>query len=180
MSVYNPATPNAIDLISATQQPIKDNFFQLNAQFGIDHQAFSTGGVNGDGTHKQVTFDLPVVAAPTGNVSILHTVFGSNFFTGVPIAYFANSMGDYPLMPDLKTSGTFNSFQLSNIIVNYGTFPSSGSPQLITYPIGFSNTGYAIVFFGNSTTASLVTTLKTTGSITVASTQGGSYIAIGI
>lgn len=121
MSVYNPSTPNSTDLISATQAPIKTNFTQLDAQFGVDHTPFNNGGVNGDGHHTQVTLNAPVSASPTGTQAIYHSVNGANFFNGVPIAYFANSMGDYPLLPDLKTSGTQYAFKIGNIIVNYGS-----------------------------------------------------------
>lgn len=70
---YNPGIPNANQLISASQQPIKDNFGQLNAQFGIDHNPFNTGSGNGDGHHKQVFFDVaaasntpPLPTIPSG------------------------------------------------------------------------------------------------------------------
>ncbi len=72
---YNPATPNATDLVSATQQPIKDNFFQLNAQFAIDHNGFNVGGTNGNGHHKQITFDVALGADPTPATSTSSVIY---------------------------------------------------------------------------------------------------------
>jgi hypothetical protein len=141
MSVYNPSTPNSTDLISATQAPIKTNFTQLNTQFGVDHTPFNNGGVNGDGHHTQVTLNAPVSVSPTGTQAIYHSVNGANFFNGVPIAYFANSMGDYQLLPDLKSSGTQHAFKIGNIIINYGTISlPPNSLSTVTLLTGFTYT----------------------------------------
>jgi hypothetical protein len=144
---YSTNTPNATDLISSTQAPIKTNFVQADTQFGIDHTNFNNGGVNGNGFHKQVTLAAPVAAAPAGTVGIHHSVNGANFFTGVPIAFFANSAGDFPLMPDLLTSGTNFGFKLANIIFNYGSGTTGGSPgtATINFAIPFTTaTSYSL------------------------------------
>lgn len=76
MTVYTPGIPNAADLISSSQQPIKNNFGQLNTQFGMDHNPFWTGSANGDGHHKQVFFDVaaasntpPLPTTPSGSAN---------------------------------------------------------------------------------------------------------------
>jgi hypothetical protein len=124
MTVYNPSIPQASDLISNSQSQILANFGQLNTQFGVDHSAFEAGGSNGTGFHKQVTFPAAVVAAPTGVVGIIHDVIaamGSVSFATKPIPYFANSVGDFPIMPDInKGTGNDFSFQIGKLIVNCG------------------------------------------------------------
>ncbi len=69
MSIYTPGIPNATDLISSSQQPIKDNFGQLNTQFGVEHSAFNTGSANGTGLHKQATMPAQVTPNPLPAVS---------------------------------------------------------------------------------------------------------------
>lgn len=151
MALYNPATPNATDLISATQQPIKDNFFELNREFGIDHLPFNNGGAN-DGFHKQVTFNAPVAAAGAGTIGIAHTVNGgasSIAFNGIPVPFFSNSVGDFPIMPDLITAAplvivngtvTQYSFKLGKMTVNMGNINITGTfaNQTITYLNSFA------------------------------------------
>ena len=80
---YNPNIPQSTDFISASQPEILENFIQLNTQFGVDHQAYWTGSANGDGHHKQVTFDNSVSpSAPGGTQSIAypHLVTNQEFF----------------------------------------------------------------------------------------------------
>lgn len=59
---YDPSIPLSTDYVGNSQQPIKDNFTQLNSQFGIDHISFNTGSGNGTGFHKKVTFTGPIAS----------------------------------------------------------------------------------------------------------------------
>lgn len=118
---YNPATPNATDLISATQQPIKTNFNQLNVQFAVDHNGYNVGGVNGNGHHKQITFDVALGADPTPATSTSSIIYPKSVHNA-PVAaaiqpFFINNLdrptqlcGDfYTYTPVLAaTNRTFN------------------------------------------------------------------------
>jgi hypothetical protein len=153
MVVYNPNIPLSTDLVSASQSPIQNNFFQADAQFGIDHSNFDTGGVNGNGFHKQVTLQAPVAASGSGTQAIIHSVNGANFFTGVPIPFVSNSSGDFPMIPDVLTSGTQFAFKIGNVIINYGyiTLTASSTTDL-NYPVGFTYTSassFVINVFNN-------------------------------
>jgi len=98
---YNPATPNSTDLVSATQQPIKDNFFQLNTQFAVDHNGFNVGGTNGNGHHKKITFDVALGADPvpaTATSSLIYPKSKSNTPNLPAVAaaiqpFFINNLG---------------------------------------------------------------------------------------
>lgn len=156
---FNPATPNASDLISATQQPIKDNFNQLNAQFGIDHVPFNNGGVNGTGLHKQVTFTAPTApAAPGATVGIDHTVLGTGgansvFFNNIALPFFRNSVDDLALTPNIiRTTAAYTNassidytFKLGKVIFNMGSITINGVANN-TYNYGTAFTTETMTF----------------------------------
>ena len=85
---FDPNIPLATDLISNSQGDILTNFTQLNTQFGIDHVAFYTGSGNGDGTHKQITFNTPRLdPVLAGDDSMVY----SKTVSGVTQLFFANA-----------------------------------------------------------------------------------------
>jgi hypothetical protein len=148
MSVYLNNIPQASDRLSVSQGQFLVNFGQLNTQFGIDHVPFNNSGSNGSGFHKQVTFTAPVAAAGTGTIGIEHTQNGTGIqFNGNPIPFFSNSVGDYPMIPDLKkAAGNDWSFKIGPIIFNMGfisvsagTFSTKGTGTA-TYQTGFGTT----------------------------------------
>lgn len=111
---YNPSIPTSTQLISASQAPIKDNFTQLNTQFGVDHISFNNGGVNGTGHHKQVTIDSPLGADPVaaGTTGVFYT----KTVSAKTQPFFINSTRAIQLSSDIITytpslssgGGTFN------------------------------------------------------------------------
>ena len=56
---YDPNIPLPTDLLSVSQNDIKNNFTQANTSFGIDHYPFDDGTAN-NGKHNQVTTPLIV------------------------------------------------------------------------------------------------------------------------
>jgi len=165
MATYNPSIPQPTNLISSSQAPILGNFGQLNTQFGVDHTPFNNGGINGDGFHKQITFPTALAAAPTGVIGIIHDVIasaGTVSFAGKPIPYFANSVGDFPIMPDVhKGAGSDWSFQIGKVIVNCGFASTGGLPtnnKTIVfnqpYPVGATIMFLGVQAFGAPTAAS--------------------------
>lgn len=91
MTTYNPNIPQPTDNISTSQGDLLNNFSQLNIQFSREHTAFNTGTGNGDGHHKQITFNSPTsVATITSPASILFPAVDS---TGLSQLFFANQNG---------------------------------------------------------------------------------------
>lgn len=64
---FNPAIPQATDLISNSQPQLLTNFGQLNTIFDEDHFTWNDGTDGGAdrGLHRQVTIPVPLVADPT-------------------------------------------------------------------------------------------------------------------
>lgn len=192
---FNPATPNASDLISATQQPIKDNFNQLNVQFGIDHVPFNNGGSNGTGFHKQVTFSAPTApGAPGSTVGIDHTVLGTGgansvFFNNIALPFFRNSVGDLALTPNIiRTTGTYTNatsidftFNLGKLIVNCGQINCTANNQTNTFVYGTAFPTATIGFSFYVINGISAATANTNSGFTAIMQNGnkGYYIALG-
>lgn len=62
---YNPSIPLITDALSTSQPQIKNNFNQLNVQFGVDHSGFNVNGSNGTGFHNKVTWPDQTSSPPT-------------------------------------------------------------------------------------------------------------------
>jgi hypothetical protein len=147
---YTPGIPNSTDLISNSQQQIKDNFGQLNTQFAIDHVAFNTGAANGDGHHKQVTFDnAPSAPTTTGTVSCVYPVAVTSNVGGVSV------IDQQLYFKALEYSGTGSAAQVATqltgyflksangyatlpggILVKWGSFSASSGNGTFSYPTG--------------------------------------------
>lgn len=159
---YNPGIPNSTDLISASQQPIKDNFGQLNTQFGIDHVPFNNGGSNGTGHHLKVQIDTPLGADPAQ--------------AGVTGAFYTKSDGT-------RAQAFFNNganvFQLTSGAVNYAIAPTISASGLTFNGVSSVGKYYlcgGVVFFFVSITCTSITGAATGFleiSLPVNSTSGG-------
>jgi hypothetical protein len=103
--------PQPTDLISNSQPQILTNNASINTIFN--------DMTNGNFT-KFLMQNVGTIASLTDPVSALHAINGANFFSGHPVPYFKNSVGDYPLMADLLTSGTAYSFQIGPMIIKFG------------------------------------------------------------
>jgi hypothetical protein len=141
MPVYTPNIPQPGDNISGSQNQILENFQTANTAFGSDHTAFDV--VASQGKHKQVT--LIQNTAPGATVdpaSIIHSVLGTGtIFLNKPLPFFRNSLGDYPLMPDLKVVGSNYGFKIGNIIINFGgnTITIGNTTVTSTWAIPYTN-----------------------------------------
>jgi|SRR5665213_1496346 len=132
--VYNPNIPQPSDNLSVSQGDILGNFTALNTLFN---------GFN------QITFNTTSApSAPSDPVSILHTAASGSssvLFNGKPVPFFINSVGDYPIMPDLKLTSTapgggYNqidcySFKIGPVLVNFGRTLQANSKT--SYPFTF-------------------------------------------
>lgn len=181
MPVYNTNTPKATDLISATQSPINNNFYELDRQFGIDHQPFKNSGVNGDGLHKKVTFVEPIAdPVPVGTQSVIYpkTVDGKvqPFFVNATRA--VQLAGDlYTYVPNATATGAVLTvtnplgyyYQAGGLVFFFGSFSvssnmASSGPLNITLPSTAINGGAgqvqgSLIAFNSAAIASSATTM---------------------
>ena len=144
---FNASTPQAAQTVAQTQPLLLQN----NSSIGTVFNNTNTGGNFTQYLMQNVAAALSGGSLPSNPMGIWHMVNGANTFSGVPIPYFANSAGDYPLLPDLKTAPNTFGFKIGNIIVNYGKVSGSSNTLSITYSIPFtSSTSYALLGMPNN------------------------------
>lgn len=187
MSIYNPAIPQATDLISNSQPQILGNFGELNTQFGVDHVAFNTGSANGDGTHKQITFDnAPSAPNPTGTISNIYP----QLVSAIQQLFFKNATQVWQLTGLPLVTGTSGATGWGvrtpwGITINFGQPSFSGSSSPIVWQIPFTTTVFTVVTTINSnvpTNNATVSGSSTTGTTlfkTVTGTDAVFFLAIG-
>lgn len=129
--IYNNNTPQAAQTIASSQSEILTNFQSIDTAFNDANPLTFT---------KYAMQNVNSVAAPADPIGILHMLNGSNFFLNKPIPYFRNSVGDYPLLPDIKTVSNDKGFVFGNVIVNFGIVTLSAASNLVTLAIPFNNT----------------------------------------
>lgn len=137
MVTWNGSIPQPGDLISVSQGELLTNNQTVNTVFN--------DASNGNFTKVYLQNVGTVAVTPSDPTSVFHALNGTGTtFNGKPIPYFLNSVGDFPLLPDLQTTGTNNGFKIGNIIVNYGNASSAGGTTIsVTFKIPFtSNTSY--------------------------------------
>lgn len=179
---FNPNIPQGNQTISSTTNGIQTNFSQSNTAFAVDHTAFNV--LTNQGMHKQVTLLAPVAASGAGTQGIIHTNNGAGItFSGVPIPFFSNSLGDFPMIPDLINNSNDYSFKIGNLIFNIGngTNPGPGSSVAVSYKTTFPTKYISLTVSSNSPGAAATASLTTTSGFTmnVPPTSKFSYIAIG-
>lgn len=184
---FNPSIPLSTDLLSASQQPIEDNFTQLNTQFAVDHVAFNTGSANGNGHHKQVTFDAPPTPpSPTGTISAIYP----KAVSAIQQLFFKNASTDYQLTGlTISTSGSNRGLTTPwGIVINWGSAnvggggPTSGTS--ITFAVPFPSSADSCIATGannNATHANVTVQNLSTSGVTLYSANNNTvyYFAIG-
>lgn len=180
---YNPSTPQSTDLISTSQGQILDNFSQLNVQFGVDHTAFNTGAGNGDGHHKQVTFNVGLVADPVvaGTASVVYPKIDG---AGKQQLWFENSTLVTQLTGFASTLGSNGSFTFQGgLVIKWGTFTSTTGFSNVAFPVAFPTNCYAVVAtnLGGSNTIgiNLVSNTQFQSKNSTGGSVSANYIAIG-
>ena len=179
---YNANIPQPTQLISVSQGQLLDNFGQLNTQFGVDHVAFNTGSGNGDGHHKQATFDASVTpSTPTGTQSVLYP----QTVGGLIQLFFQNATTTTQLTGAASVvSNPGYVFLPGGLIMKWGSGAVTGSP--VAFSPVFPTAAFAMVVVGTSTlyTGGFVVSALSAGSYTVSRTSGSGstgyyYIALG-
>jgi hypothetical protein len=72
---YNPAIPQAADLISVSQPQLLANFQQLNTVYGADHYAYNDATANAQ-RHRQVR--LPELGVPPAAAADMGTIYSAD------------------------------------------------------------------------------------------------------
>jgi len=121
--------PQPTDLISNSQAQILTNNTSINTVFNdVTNGTFS----------KMVLQNVGALGALLDPLSAYHAVNGTGpTFTGHPLPFFKNSVGDFPLMPDLQVSGTTYSFAIGNIIFKFGSVVGAANNTTITFATPF-------------------------------------------
>ncbi len=132
---YNPAIPQATDLISQSQSQILTNFSQADTAFAIDHTAFSV--LADQGKHKKSTYYeqavdpttlINEIAVYTKDVSAITQLFLRRENNGVVIQLTA---GDPVIASDGST------FLPGGIIIKWGQINSAGNPTPVLFATPF-------------------------------------------
>jgi len=149
---YNPSIPNAGDLISVSQQQIKDNFTILNTAFEINHVGLTVANA---GKHNACVFPQGSGIATAADEGAIYT----KDVGGSPNLYWRRkSSGDQIQMTTNHTpsaAATGYTFLPGGLLMQWGTVSvSTGSSANITFPTAFSVAPYSITanFIRSSTT----------------------------
>lgn len=164
---YNPSIPQPTDNLSTSQGQMLNNFFQLNAQYAVDHVAFNTGSGNGDGSHKKITFDNAAPEpSPTGTISnIFPLLVGSNqelFFKNASTDY--NGTGKTQITGPSTLSANGNAQLPGGLVIQWGLSGNINSQTNFTRT--FPSAAYAVVATSINPAydgSILVTSLNTAG-----------------
>lgn len=177
MVTWNGSIPQPGNLISDSQDQLLTNNQTINTVFNDTN--------NGNFTKFLVQAMGTITPALVDPIAAYHTIAGTaGDFNGKPVPYFQNSDGDFPLMPDMKTS-TFNySFTIGKMIFNFGFSSLIGSA--VTFATAFTGDPLSVLITGGSTlyTGGFVVSAITTTTMTITRTSGSGstgyyYLAIG-
>lgn len=193
---YNAGIPNANDFISNSQQQIKDNFGQLNTQFGIDHVAFNTGSGNGTGLHKKVTLEVVVDPAADANDIILYNkqvgytgpTTRNELFMRQSSANGSTVIQLSDLFQAINSGTNGSTFLPGGLVIKWGQFTFSGTSSSQSFVSAFNTTAQVVLltpfnaaaansnWYINTWNASSLT-VSTVGAVSSASFT---YMAIGV
>ena len=130
MVTWYSSIPQPTDLISNSQAQLLTNNTSINTVFNdASNGTFSKVYLQNVGT---------VTVTPGDPASVFHALNGTGAtFNGHPIPYFLNSLGDFPLIPDLQVSGSNYSFTIGNMIVKFGSLTGAVNNSTITFATAF-------------------------------------------
>lgn len=140
MVTWNGSIPQPTELISVSQGELLTNNQTIATVFN--------DASNGNFTKMYLQGVGTVAVTPVDPTSVFHALNGTGTtFNGHPLPYFLNSLGDFPLLPDVQVTGTNLGFKIGNVIVNYGNATSSGGNIVgVTFKIAFtSSSSYSVV-----------------------------------
>ena len=126
--------PLATQTLAVSQNPIRQNFLDINNQFLIDHVAFN---VAGNGWHNQVTFPRQAGdSATAGNNVALYAKLNA---AATETALFFRKQTNGAVIDFTSSLQNLNGWTrlASGILLKWGQFnATSGATTTINYPVG--------------------------------------------
>lgn len=183
-SSYNPAIPQATDVISVSQGQLLLNFAALQTWLDVNHVDYAATNA---GKHYFVEFPVqsPV---PTTSASEVGLYCQTSTLTGNPELVFSHQNGagitEFTSSGQLTNGGW--SYLPSAILLKWGTgSPSSSGSYVITFPTGSAypvfNTAY-VAFLTPTSGITVYQTALSTTQLTVNASGSGTfnYLVIGV
>ena len=159
--IWNTNIPQPSDLISNSQSQILTNNQSVDAAFN--------DATNGNFT-KYLMQAVGTIASVVDPVSALHAINGTgSTFSGKPIPYFKNSVGDYPMIPDLQVSGNNYSLQIGSIIIKFGKTLAVSNNATQTFVVAFPTNCYMVQTTGGTASGTQPTININPASVSVSS-----------
>lgn len=140
---YDNNVPLATDLVSATQQPIHDNYADIDTLINVNHVGFN---VADQGKHKVVTFPNQV-ATPVPAANEINLFARQSAFTARPELCVARSTGEVIEM----TSGDLSfptgwAFTSAGLLLKWGQGIIPGVATAVVYPVAATIPPFSAVF----------------------------------
>lgn len=172
---WNASIPQPADAVSTSQGQLLDNNKAIAAVFNDVTNGIFT---------KYLLQNVGTLASLVDPVSALHAQNGTGAnFTGHPVPYFKNSVGDFPLMPDVTGTTSAFFFQLGKVLVYFGYVTLSGTSATISFSTNYTNGNtYTILATAADSTAISPYVTRTNSASAVINGGNGhayTYIAIG-
>lgn len=179
--VYLNNIPVDTDFLSTSQSQIKENFYEINRQFSIDHDTLLATGATGK--HLKVSF--PVSAADPALITATDLDLYCKAVSGVTELFYRNSTGIHQLTSGggagftkalvyFSSSGT-----IQGSAFNVSTVTRTATGQYtITFTTALADANYQVFIspdipLGTPNILSVVTVSKAPGSVQVSSQLGG-------
>lgn len=169
---WNGNIPASTDFISTSQGQIQTNNQSIATVFNEGANNFFKMAMQGVGT----------LASVTDPVSAIHAINGAGItFNGKPIPYFKNSVGDFPIIPDIQGGSPTFHFYIGNLLVYFGTVSGTATATANFSPAYTSATSYCIVGIvnGNVIAIGVTQTSNSVATFNFAGLRTINYIAIG-
>lgn len=145
---YNPAIPQATDLISQSQAQIQTNFSQVDLIFDVDHVTFDNVSVASRGKHRKVDFIR--IAAP-GSLATEAVVYQKAASGNSELFMQRDNVGTEIQLtsgtPVVASNGSTFLPGLSTAVLGqrWGQFTFSGTSTTINYTTAFSASTFGVV-----------------------------------
>lgn len=148
---FQASIPLASDLISVSQNDIKNNFTSLNTAWNVDHVGFNASGA---GDHKQITLLAPI--SDPNKVAPITSVYSKTVGSRTELFYQnSNTASSVTPLSCMRAFGVFvpqvgptlvDSFNIASVVRN-----STGN-YTISFTRALPTTNYAVIATGGMAT----------------------------
>lgn len=140
---YQSSIPLASDLISVSQNDIKNNFTAIGTAFPVNHVNFNSSGAG-----KHTFVEMPIQTADPAGASGEFTIFSKSNGSTNELFYKRNNEGTSYQLSGTNPSVTTNGYTFlpGNLLMQWnfltGSFKNDGAS--ISFPIAFSEIPYSL------------------------------------